>query len=130
MRNSRSGLHAEERATNSDTHITHHPLYQQTIKDVLSEEGFAQYKARQAERQDFRQQALRDVLVASIDAHLLLSDEQRKHFEMAAEELFAMSAPDETPTPVYMVSQLFQRTDHGLLSPWQRTEFERIATEN
>ena len=123
-------LHAEERATNSDTDITHHPLYQQTIKDVLSEEGFAQYKARQAERQDFRQQALREVLVASIDAHLLLSDEQRKHFEMAAEELFAMSAPDETPTPVYMVSQLFQRTDHGLLSPWQRKEFERIAIEN
>ena len=123
-------VHAEERATNSYTDITHHPLYQQTIKDVLSEEAFAQYKARQAERQDFRQQALRDVLVASIDAQLFLSDEQRKHFEMVAEELSALSAPDETPAPVYMVHQLFQRTDHGLLSPWQREEFERISTEN
>ena len=108
--------------------ITHHPLYQQTIKDALSEEGFAQYKARQAERQRFRQQALRDVLVASIDAQLFLSDEQRKHFEMVAEELSALSAPDETPAPVYMVHQLFQRTDHALLSPWQRKEFERIST--
>lgn len=110
--------------------ITHHPLYQQTIEDVLSEEAFAQYKARQAERQDFRQQALRDVLVASIDLQLFLSDEQRKHFEIVAEELSALSAPDETPTTVYMVHQLFQRTDHGLLSPWQQKEFERISTEN
>ena len=110
--------------------IMHHPLYQQTIKDVLSEEAFAQYKERQAERHGFRQQALREVLVASIDAHLFLSDEQRKHFEMVAEELSAPSAPDKVLAPDYMVSQLFQRTDHGLLSPWQRKEFERISTEN
>ena len=118
------------RAKYKETDITHHPLYQQTIKDVLSEEGFAQYKARQAERQDFRQQALRDVLVASIDTQLFLSDEQRKHFEMVAEELSALSAPDETPAPVYTVHQLFQRTDHELLSTWQREEFERISTED
>ncbi len=123
-------LQAEERATNSDTDITYHPLYQQTIEDVLSEEAFAQYKARQAERQGFRQQALREVLVASIDAHLFLSDEQWKHFEMVAEELSALPAPDEVPAPVYMIHQLFQRTDHALLSPWQRKEFERISTEN
>ena len=116
------------RAKYEETDITHHPLYQQTIEDVLSEEAFAQYKARQAERQRFRQQALRDVLVASIDAHLFLSDEQRKHFEMVAEELSALPAPDEAPAPVYMVHQLFQRTDHALLSPWQRKEFERIST--
>ena len=116
------------RAKYEETDITHHPLYQQTIEDVLSEEAFAQYKARQAERQDFRQQALRDVLVASIDAQLFLSDEQRKHFEMVAEELSALPAPDEVPAPVYMVHQLFQRTDHALLSPWQRKEFERIST--
>ena len=118
------------RAKYEEADITHHPLYQQTIKDVLSEAAFAQYKARQAERQAFRQQALRDVLVASIDLQLFLSDEQRKHFERVAEELSALSAPDETPAPVYMVHQIFQRTDHELLSPWQREEFERIATEN
>jgi hypothetical protein len=116
------------RAKYEEADITHHPLYQQTIKDALSEEGFAQYKARQAERQRFRQQALRDALVASIDAHLFLSDEQWKHFEMVAEELSALPAPDEAPAPVYMVHQLFQRTDHALLSPWQRKEFERIST--
>ena len=112
-----------------EAEITHHPLYQQTIKDALSEEGFAQYKARQAERQDFRQQALRDVLVASMDAELFLSDEQRKHFEMAAEELFAVHAPDEVLAPVDIAYQLCQRTDHELLSPWQREEFEKIHRE-
>ena len=122
-------VQAEERATNSYTDITNHPLYQQAIKDVLPEEGFTQYEARQAERQDFRQQALRDVLVASIDTQLFLSDKQRKHFEMAAEELLAVSMPDEVPAPVYTAYQLCQRTDRELLSPWQREEFKRIHME-
>ena len=117
------------KAKYEEADIAHHPLYQRTIEDVLSEEAFAQYKARQAERQVFRQQALRDVLVASIDAELFLNHEQLKHFEMAAEELSALPAPDEAPAPVYMAYQLFQRTDHGLLSPWQRKEFERIHRE-
>ena len=109
--------------------ITHHPLYQQTIEDVLSEEGLAQYKTRQAERQVFRQHALRDLLVASMDAELFLSDEQRKHFETTFAELFTPPATDEIPAPVYMAHQFFQRTDHELLSPWQREEFERIHRE-
>ena len=122
--------HDEElKAKYEEADIVHHPLYQQTIEDVLSQEAFSQYKARQAERQVFRQQALRDVLVASMDAELFLNDEQRKHFEIAAEKLSALPAPDEAPAPVYMAYQLFQRTDHGLLSAWQRKEFERIHRE-
>ena len=109
--------------------ITHQPLYQKTIEDVLSEEGFIQYKARQADRQVFRQQALRDLLVASMDAELFLSDEQRKHFETTAEELSALPVPNDVSAPVYMAHQLFQRTDQGLLSPWQQEEFERIHRE-
>lgn len=122
-------LHTEERAANSDTNITHHPLYQQTIEDVLSAEGFAQYKARQAERQVFRQQALRDVLVASIDAELFLTDEQRKHFETNFAELLTPPATNEVPAPVYMAYQLLQRTDRELLNSWQQEEFERIHRE-
>ena len=122
-------LDAEERAPDAGADITHHPLYQQTIEDVLSDEAFAQYKALQADRQVFRQQALRDVLVASMDAELFLSDEQRKHFETTFAELSASSATDEVPAPVYMAHQLFQRTDRELLSPWQQEEFERIYRE-
>ena len=122
-------LDAEERAPDAGADITHHPLYQQTIEDVLSDEAFAQYKALQADRQVFRQQALRDVLVASMDAELFLSDEQRKYFETTFAELSASSATDEVPAPVYMAHQLFQRTDRELLSPWQQEEFERIYRE-
>ena len=117
------------KAKYEETTITHHPLYQQTIEDVLSEKEFTQYKARQTDRQVFRQQALRDLLVASMDTELFLSKEQRKHFETTAEELSAPPPTNEAPVPVYMVYQLFQQTDHELLSPWQREEFERIHRE-
>ena len=72
---------------------------------------------------------MRDVVVASMDAELFLSDEQRKHFETTFAELSTSSATDEVPAPVYMAYQLFQQTDHELLSPWQREEFERIHRE-
>ena len=120
---------SEEGAPDSEDDITHHPLYQHTIEDVLSDEAFAQYKEHQAERLVFRGQALRDVVVASMDAELFLSDEQRKHFETTFAELSTSSATDEVPAPVYMAYQLFQQTDHELLSPWQREEFERIHRE-
>ena len=117
------------KAKYEEADITYHPLYQQTIEDVLSEEEFTQYKTRQAERQLFRQQALRELLVASMDAELFLSDVQRKHFETAVAELSTSPATDEIAAPVYIAYQLFQRTDHELLSPWQREEFERIHRE-
>ena len=117
---------SEEGAPDSEVDITHHPLYQHTIEDVLSDEAFAQYKEHQAGRLVFRGQALRDVVVASMDAELFLSDEQQKHFETTFAELSTSSATDEVPAPVYMAHQLFQRTDRELLSPWQREEFERI----
>ena len=65
----------------SNTEITNHPLYQQTIKDVLSDKAFARYKALQAERQAFRLQATSDLVVTSLDTHLLLDENQRQHFE-------------------------------------------------
>ena len=52
--------------------ITAHRLYQQTIKDVLSEEAYAQYSAHQAERRAWRRQALWDLVLACMDTQLLL----------------------------------------------------------
>ena len=59
--------------------ITRHPLFQQTIKDVLSEEAFAQYTAHQTETDNSHQQALRDVAVASLGTPLVLEDTQRNN---------------------------------------------------
>ena len=67
--------------------------------------------------------------MASMDAELFLTDEQRKHFEVTAAELFASSVTDETPAPVAMTYQLLQRTDRELLNSWQQEEFERIYRE-
>ena len=98
--------------------ITMHPLYQQTIKDVLSEEAFAQYTARQAERENWHQQALRDVTVASLSTQLILDDTQRKQLETTAAELTVdQLKTDAAPDMFY---QLLQRTNHEMLSPWQQ----------
>ena len=67
--------------------ITNHPLYQQAIKDVLSDEAYSQYIARQTERQIFRLQAARDVLVTYIDMSLLLKETQRKQLETTAAQV-------------------------------------------
>ena len=67
--------------------ITDHPMYQRTIKDVLSEEAFAQYRAYQAEREAWYQQVLRDVIVACMDTQLLLGKTQREALETAASQL-------------------------------------------
>ena len=110
--------------------ITMHPLYQQAIKDVLSEEAFAQYTARQAERENWHQQALRDVAVASLGTQLVLDDTQRKQLETTAADLTVDRL--KTDASQDMFYQLLQRTNHEILSSWQQetltfmhTGFER-----
>ncbi len=98
--------------------ITRNPLFQKTIKDVLSEEAFAQYTAHQTERDKWHQQALRDVAVASLGTSLVLDDTQRKRLETTAAELTVdLLKTDALPSLFY---QLLQRTDHEMLSPWQQ----------
>ena len=98
--------------------ITRHPLFQKAIEDVLSEEAFAQYTARQAERDKWYQQALRDVAVASLGTPLVLNDTQRKQLETTAAELTVDLW--KTNASRDMFYQLLQRIDHQMLSPWQQ----------
>ena len=98
--------------------ITKNPLFQEAIKDVLSEEAFALYTARQTERDNWHQQALRDVAVANLGTQLILDDTQRKQLETAAAELTVdLLKTDALPSMFY---QLLQRTDQEILSPWQQ----------
>ena len=106
--------------------ITGHPLYQETIKAVLSEEAFARYKAYQTERKTFRQQALGAVAVACMDTHLLLDDTQRQYLETATTKFTPIFLGGSTPS-ARRLFQLFRRkTYFERLTPWQQTEFERI----
>ena len=110
--------------TNID--ITEHPMYQQAIKDVLSEEAFAQYSTYQAEREAWYQQVLRDLVVACMDTQLLLDDTQRKVLETAASQLVPAPLKAEKPAE-FMFFQLFPQTvDFEILTPWQQDEFERV----
>ncbi len=103
--------------------ITRNPLFQKTIKDVLSEEAFAQYTAHQAERDKWHQQALRDVAVASLGTPLVLNDTQRKQLKAIAAELTVDLL--KTDALLGMFYQLLQRTDRKMLSPWQQ---ERLTS--
>ena len=110
--------------TNID--ITDHPMYQQAIKDVLSEEAFAQYSTYQAEREVWHQQVLRDLVVACMDTHLLLDDTQREVLETAASQLVPGPLKEEKPAE-FMFFQLFPQTvDFEILTPWQQDEFKRV----
>ena len=118
----------------SNTEITNHPLYQQTIKDVLSDKAFARYKALQAERQAFRLQATSDLVVASLDTHLLLDTNQRQHFEDTVAQLPTPSASGRVPTSVRTFTKLFEQneeqlTDGEILSPWQRERLVGMVQE-
>ena len=105
--------------------ITAHRLYQQAIKDVLSEEAYAQYSAHQAERRALRRQALWDLVVACMDTQLLLDNTQRKHLETAVEVFAPLSRPNSPPISMFFL--LFQRQrNFKILTPWQQGEFKRV----
>ena len=106
--------------------ITEYPLYQQAIKDVLSEEAFARYSEHQVERAVLHQQALRDVVVGCLDAQLLLDDTQRETLETSASQLIPGPIKEKTSSDI-MFFQLFPQTvDFENLTPWQQGEFERV----
>lgn len=113
-------------AQDETSDLTHHPLYQQAIKDVLSEEAFGAYSKHQTERAALHQQALRDIVVACMDMHMLLDDMQRETIETAAAALIPTPLR-EKGSPTVMFFQLFpQRVDFEVLTPWQQGEFERV----
>ena len=117
-------MNAKGKRSTSD--ITHHPLYQQAIKDVLSEEAFGAYSKHQTERAALHQRALRDIVVACMDMHMLLDDMQRETIETAAAALIPTPLR-EKGSPTVMFFQLFpQRVDFEVLTPWQQGEFERV----
>lgn len=118
--------HKNKRHESSASGITKHSLYQQAIKDVLSEEAFNRYKAHQAEREALRLQALRDITVACMDTQLLLSDSQREQLETAVSHLAPVPYAGSKPAE-FMFFELFRRArNFEILTPWQQGEFERV----
>lgn len=98
--------------------ITKYPLYQQTIKDVLSKEAFRQYKEIQAERESFHLQVLRGLAVTSLSTQLILDGAQRQLLEATAAELTVDLL--NVKAALYLSYQLLQGIDNKRLSPWQQ----------
>lgn len=104
--------------------ITNHPLYQQAIKDVLPEDAYLQYKARQTERENFRMQASQDFILAFIDMIVLLDDEQRKQLKTSTAQLTLPSISEVKLS--LMFAEFFIRMDNEILSPWQQSVFKGV----
>lgn len=98
--------------------IIMHPLYQQTIKNVLSEATFKQYKEIRAEKAFFHLQALRNLVVACLGTQLILDDAQREQVAMTASQLMTPLLNENVARRMFY--QLLQRTDRKILSPWQQ----------
>lgn len=98
--------------------ILYHPLYQQTLKDVLSEDEYERYTVFQKEREDFRQKALRQIVIAELDMLIFLSDMQRHQLEKKAKQL---TVPPLIEDPQRnMFDQLIGELYKHKLSQWQQ----------
>lgn len=102
--------------------ITNHPLYQQAIKDVLSEDAYMQYKVQQVERENFRIQASRNLALPFIDMIVLLNEVQQQKIKMITAQL-------TIPSLNYrglqlMFAELFIMMDNDILNPWQQSVFK------
>jgi len=112
----------EDRGNAPGAHITSYPLYQATIKNVLSEEAYDRYQASQAHRVAFRQQAQRDLVVALLDTQMWLGEEQRERYKKMAAKL---SMPNACGWVA--LSRLVKQVDPETLSLWQRRGFDAIG---
>ena len=99
------------------SYILNHPLYQRAIKDVLSDDAYTRYIENQTEREEFHQQAARDVIVANLDMFLLLNKPQRKQIETAAYQLTLPIISSDGLA--FMMIKLFLSRPTETWSPWQ-----------
>ena len=106
--------------------VINHPLYQQTIKDVLSEDAYTHYTACQTERHTFYQQTRCDMAIAVIDTQLLLDDKQRKQLKTAVAQLGPLSLTKGPRAYMFYLLHLLHRVDRKGLSTWQINEMERL----
>lgn len=105
--------------------ITNHPLYQKTIQDVLSEDAFGAYQAHRAKRESFRQQAVRNLVVANLDGQMLFDSAQQKDVQQISSVIEVVAE-----APAYRVlSRVVEGLDKDNLSDWQREVFDSMLDD-
>ncbi len=94
------------------------PIYQQTIKDTLSEEEFEEYRKRQLEIETMRQRVAQKLMVEFLDMHILLNNIQRRNIEEIASKL---TIPVLNKIGLqFMFLELYLNINPDDLSPWQQ----------
>ncbi len=106
--------------------ITRHPLYQQTIKEVLSECAFAQYIAHREKKAGLLKHASTDAVIACLDAQILLTNAQREKFKLTVSKL--AFPPSSNRPAMDLFSQFKRRVDRTVLNQWQWGEFQRLSS--
>ncbi len=99
--------------------ITSHPLFQQAIKDVLSENAYFLYKARQTEREKFRANTLQNFLVAYWDIIFLFNDLQLNKLKRITTHLTLPSLSNEGLQVMFLEYLIWM--DDQILNPWQKS---------
>ncbi len=93
------------------------PLYQQAIKEVLSDQAYAHYQKQKTEKHGFHQQVSQDLVVALFDTFLLLDDSQREHFEKTTAKLTLHTLSNVGLA--YMFLECFLNINIEMLNPSQ-----------
>lgn len=98
---------------------------------MLSEDVYAQYNVHQTEKENYRQQALRNLVVAFIDMRLILDDTLREELEMKMIQSTVPSLKESMleEAPMRMLEELFKCFDTEKLTPWQWGQYSMLDFE-
>ena len=100
------------------TNIVFEPIYQQTIKETLSEVEYEEYRKLQSEIETVRQRAAQKLMVEFLDMHILLTPMQRRNMEEIASKL---TIPVLNKIGLqFMFLELYLNINPDDLSPWQQ----------
>lgn len=98
--------------------IANHPLFQQAIKDVLSEDVYLLYKARQTKREKFRALTIQNFTEAYWDMILLFNNTQRNKLKKITAHMTLPSLSSEGLQVMFL--EYFIWMDNKILNPWQK----------
>lgn len=110
--------------TDNISDLLYNPLYQETIKEIISEKAFEEYQTHQTERQLYQQQAAQNIIFQLFDSLLLLNTTQRIQFKTITDKL---TLPSMSNTGLQlMFIEVYLSIDPEMLSPWQQNVFKRM----
>ena len=118
-----TGVESADQAPAASDDVLEHPLYQRTLLRFIPAEVLAREQARRESRKSYQIQALRQLAVAVLDAHLLCDESQLQQLEVTAAELPLPNRQGAVPAAARMLAQLSRRLERASLRPEQQQRF-------